>query len=96
MGPDNKLIPELEGLPYVAAKLEGDTDTVTNSLLEAHRLNSPYIISDKGLQRSIQRKSWLPALSALGLAKRSRLPCCTTMPMPCCMEFSWPTWRTGG
>lgn len=57
MGPDNKLIPELEGLPYVAAKLEGDMDTVTNSLLEAHRLNSPYIISDKGFKEAFSQKA---------------------------------------
>jgi len=57
MGPDNKLIPELEGLPYVAAKLEGDMDTVTNSLLEAHRLNSPYIISDKDFKEAFSEKA---------------------------------------
>jgi CRISPR-associated protein Csb1 len=41
------LVPELKGLPYVRVKLAGlggGTDN-TNSLLEFHRLNSPYIMS---------------------------------------------------
>lgn len=43
----NSIAAELEGLPYVNVKLQGigdNTDT-TNSLLEFHRLNSPYIMS---------------------------------------------------
>lgn len=43
----DELAPELEGLPFVNVKLAGlgnGTDT-TNSLLEFHRLNSPYIMS---------------------------------------------------
>jgi CRISPR-associated protein Csb1 len=47
LGPDNELIPELAGLSYVRAKLQGDADTWTNSLIEAHRINSPFIISNK-------------------------------------------------
>ncbi|WP_406696222.1 type I-U CRISPR-associated RAMP protein Csb1/Cas7u [Singulisphaera sp. Ch08] len=41
------IIPELKGLPFVTVKLSGignGTDT-TNSLLEFHRLNSPYIMN---------------------------------------------------
>lgn len=41
------VVPALKGLPYVRVKLTGigdDTDTTT-SLLEFHRLNSPYIMS---------------------------------------------------
>jgi CRISPR-associated protein Csb1 len=41
------LVPELKGLPYVKVKLAGlgnGSDT-TSSLLEFHRLNSPYIMS---------------------------------------------------
>lgn len=43
------LVPTLEGLPYVEAKLEGISDTpqTTNSILEFHRLNSPYLMSGK-------------------------------------------------
>lgn len=48
-GPD--IVPELRGIPYVAATLTGDIDgqeleTRTSSLIEAHRLNSPFIISN--------------------------------------------------
>src|SRR5205085_4399475 len=44
---DDDLVPELKGLPYVKVKLAGlggGNDT-TNSILEFHRLNSPYIMS---------------------------------------------------
>lgn len=41
------LLPELKGLSYVVARLTGQTDAETSSLVEAHRLNSPFIISDK-------------------------------------------------
>jgi CRISPR-associated protein Csb1 len=47
-GPD--IAPELDGLPYVKAKLEGASDAETSSLIEAHRINSPFIISDPGFQ----------------------------------------------
>ncbi len=57
VGPDNEIVPELAGVPYVKAKLhekgnkgEDATFETTNSLIEAHRLNSPFIISDKGFQ----------------------------------------------
>jgi CRISPR-associated protein Csb1 len=41
------LVPELKGLPYVRVKLAGlgDGSDTTSSLLEFHRLNSPYIMS---------------------------------------------------
>lgn len=43
---EQKLVPELVGLPYVHVTLEGESgETVTSSLLEAHRLNSPYIMN---------------------------------------------------
>lgn len=37
------LVKELEGLPYVRVTLTGDSNAVTSSLAEAHRLNSPFI-----------------------------------------------------
>ncbi len=40
------LVPQLEGLPYVLVKLTGQADTTTSSLVEAHRINSPFIISN--------------------------------------------------
>jgi CRISPR-associated protein Csb1 len=41
----NKLVDKLDGMPYVAVNLpDGQT---TNSILEAHRLNSAYIVNSK-------------------------------------------------
>ena len=40
---NDSLIPELAGMPYVQSTLPDGTKT--NSLLEAHRLNSPYIVN---------------------------------------------------
>lgn len=41
------LVPELQGLPYVRVRLQADDggEQITASVLEAHRLNSPYILS---------------------------------------------------
>src|SRR6266852_2361806 len=41
-----KLIPELHGMPYVQVN-RSDGSSLTNSILEAHRLNSPYILESK-------------------------------------------------
>lgn len=45
------LIPELQGLAYIRVKKSGNSGTLTNSVLEAHRINSPYILEgqDKGI-----------------------------------------------
>ena len=50
VGPDNELVPELEGLSYIRVRMQGASDATTNSLIEAHRLNSPFIISDADFQ----------------------------------------------
>jgi len=50
IGPDNELIEGFKGLPYIRVNLTGAGDTTTNSLLEAHRINSPFIISDAEFQ----------------------------------------------
>jgi CRISPR-associated protein Csb1 len=41
------LTPLLNGISYVAVKRKGEEDQLTNSLLEAHRLNSVYILGGK-------------------------------------------------
>lgn len=41
-----KIVPELDGMPYVMVT-RPDKTQLTNSLLEAHRLNSPYILEGK-------------------------------------------------
>lgn len=47
-----ELVEPLRGLPYVKSTLpDGAT---TNSLLEAHRLNSPYIVNSEGFRKTIQ------------------------------------------
>src|SRR5262245_34072525 len=44
---NDDLAPELKGLPFVRVKLNGigDGTNTTSSLLEFHRLNSPYIMA---------------------------------------------------
>ena len=54
IGPDNELIEELQGLSYIKAHLTGASNTTTNSLIEAHRINSPFIISDKKFQEAFK------------------------------------------
>src|SRR5690554_5435162 len=44
----NDLVEPLKGLPYVKSIIEGVKET--NSLLEAHRLNSPYIAKADGFK----------------------------------------------
>jgi CRISPR-associated protein Csb1 len=57
VGPDNELIPELNGLSYIRAYLTEGTDTTTNSLIEAHRINSPFIISDDTFKEKFKEAS---------------------------------------
>ncbi len=47
------LIAELRGLPYIRVKKSGD-GALTNSVLEAHRINSPYIL--EGQDKSVFNK----------------------------------------
>jgi CRISPR-associated protein Csb1 len=42
----DELIPELRGLPYIVVTTP-DGKRLTNSILEAHRINSPYILEGK-------------------------------------------------
>jgi CRISPR-associated protein Csb1 len=44
-GAAGQLIPELDGLPLIVVKQNGQP--LTNSLLEAHRIHSPYILEGK-------------------------------------------------
>jgi CRISPR-associated protein Csb1 len=43
---EGRLVPELNGMPYVQVS-RADGSHLTNSILEAHRLNSPYILEGK-------------------------------------------------
>ena len=40
----NTFIEQLKGLPYIQVKRSGNGAALTNSVLEAHRINSPYIL----------------------------------------------------
>ncbi len=48
------LIKGLKGLPYIRVKTSGNNATLTNSVLEAHRINSPYIL--EGQDKSVLNK----------------------------------------
>lgn len=52
-----KMMKELEGLPYILVKLTGASEAETSSLIEAHRINSPFIISDEKFRESFVKKS---------------------------------------
>src|SRR5438477_12915186 len=52
-GPD--IEPNLAGLPYVAATLTGEgNDLRTSSLVEAHRIASPYFLKDKKFETTLR------------------------------------------
>ena len=51
------MMKELEGLPYILVKLTGASEAETSSLIEPHRINSPFIISDKTFQEDFVKKS---------------------------------------
>jgi len=57
VGPDNELIKDFKGLSYVRASLEGASEAMTNSLIEAHRINSPFIITDKDFQQAFKEEA---------------------------------------
>jgi CRISPR-associated protein Csb1 len=48
---------DLAGLPYVRATLSGDSDAVTTSLVEAHRINSPFIVTNEGFKNKLVSES---------------------------------------
>lgn len=57
------LVEELQGLPYVRARVEderGELLAITASVLEAHRLNSPYIIGDEGFHSRLREAAGIP------------------------------------
>src|SRR5712664_1664948 len=51
------IAPELKGLPYVVVKLSGASDAETSSLVEAHRLNSPFIFKAAGFEETFSKGS---------------------------------------
>ncbi|MEW6434204.1 MAG: type I-U CRISPR-associated RAMP protein Csb1/Cas7u [Myxococcota bacterium] len=75
------LRPELAGLPYVRVDLTGQGEGVTtSSLVEAHRLNSPFIVTNKDfaagfLERSQYKKGQVIKWSAAARAVFYYDPC---------------------
>jgi CRISPR-associated protein Csb1 len=57
IGLDNELIKELYGLSYIRVRLVGGTETTSSSLIEAHRINSPFIISDENFQKEFVKEA---------------------------------------
>jgi CRISPR-associated protein Csb1 len=52
------LRPELSGVPYVRVELSGEgAGVATSSLVEAHRLNSPFIASNKDFEKQFLERS---------------------------------------
>lgn len=49
----------LSGVPYINVKL-WDSEQTTNSILEAHRLNSPYIMSDDTFKGELRKRAGIP------------------------------------
>ena len=61
--------PAITGMPYVSVTLWDRGDT-TNSLLEAHRLNSPYIMSDADFANRFRTEAKLPVSSRRAAPRR--------------------------
>ena len=60
---------DLEGLPYILATLSGDIVAQTSSLVEPHRINSPFIISDKDFAIKFKEKAAYSKEKPLDLKK---------------------------
>ena len=72
LGPNNELMPELVGLSYIQVQLTMGSDTTTNSLIEAHRINSPFIISDNDFKRKFLKDSEYGANKPINWQKIAR------------------------
>ena len=66
LSPEGTLVPELEGLSYVTAKLRGEgiADTEISSLTEPHRMASPFFIQKEALvnmkRYGVVPEAWAP------------------------------------
>lgn len=69
---DGEVIPELEGISYVTAALQGPNmePLSTSTLLEAHRLASPFIIADRTFKDRFRKEA---ASSPKGLLDWKRI-----------------------
>lgn len=67
---NNDLISPLQGLPYVRVLREGQP--LTNSILEAHRLNSPYILEDPAFFALLQSDLAVKDIGAINMRHVAR------------------------
>lgn len=69
----NDLVEELTGLPYVRV-LDKDGDMITNSILESHRINSPYILegTDKSFVERIKEETAATSDSTIDIPRFAR------------------------
>jgi len=51
---NDDLIPELKGLPYIRVRDSGGNGALTNSVLEAHRINSEYVMK-RAMRRGAEK-----------------------------------------
>ena len=66
----------IDGIPYVSVDIqnsEGSSIATTNSLLEAHRLNSPYIMRDAAFGAEFRRSAKLSDDGKAGVFRRAAL-----------------------
>lgn len=56
-GAGPEISPDLSGLPYVRATLSGESGAVTTSLVEAHRINSPFIVTNDDFRNKLVSES---------------------------------------
>jgi CRISPR-associated protein Csb1 len=61
---NDELIEGFKGLPYIRVKKSGGVGSLTNSVLEAHRINSPYIL--EGQEKASSTNS---GVSSTGLSR---------------------------
>jgi CRISPR-associated protein Csb1 len=85
---EGDLVEPLRGLPYIRV-ITPQGEVLTNSLLEAHRINSPYILegADKSVMEALSKELGGDdevAVDAGNWLVRSRV----TMSTPCCTESS--------
>ncbi len=67
--------PEIQGLPYVVVKSKKNGEMLTNSILESHRLNSPYILesSDTSFLDKLKEETGSLEFGAVDIRKLSRV-----------------------
>jgi CRISPR-associated protein Csb1 len=56
-GTGPEICKDLQGLPYIRVRLSGGNDSVTSSLVEAHRINSPFIISNEDFRNNFKTRA---------------------------------------